>query len=185
MAGARSVMSIEFNGNIFLVGPMGVGKSTIGRNLAMHLKQTFRDSDREIEERTGASIPLIFELEGESGFRRRELELIDELTQEQGIVLATGGGVVINSQNRDWLRERGWVVYLRAPLEQLLKRTARSRNRPLLHTDDPRARLSAILQTRTPLYESVADMIVETSGRSVQRVVKDILQRLPTSALSR
>lgn len=178
-------MSAVFSGNIFLIGPMGVGKSTIGRHLAAHLKLIFRDSDREIEERTGAAIPLIFELEGEAGFRRREVDIINELTQQQNLVLATGGGVVLNPQNRDWLRERGWVVYLRAPLEQLLKRTARSRNRPLLQTEDPRTRLAAILRERNPLYENVADMIVETSGRSVQRVVKDVLHRLPAPLLQR
>ena len=180
---ARAIVDTSFSGNIFLIGPMGVGKTTIGRALALQLENEFLDSDREIEQRTGASIPLIFELEGESGFRRREYEIIDELTQNQSIVLATGGGVVLNEQNRKWLRERGWVVYLRAPLEQLLKRTAKNRNRPLLQTEDPRQKLMDILQQRNPLYESVADMIVETSGRSVARVVKDIIQRLPESPL--
>jgi shikimate kinase len=180
---ARTVVTTSFTGNIFLIGPMGVGKTTIGRALAQQLDKAFFDSDKEIEQRTGANIPLIFEVEGETGFRQREKDMIDELTQKTGIVLATGGGVVLNEQNRKWLRERGWVIYLRAPLEQLLKRTAKNRNRPLLQTENPRQKLVAILEQRNPLYESAADTIIETSGRSVVRVVKDIVRRLPESPL--
>lgn len=174
-----------FSANIFLVGPMGVGKTTIGRHLASHLGRTFIDSDREIEERTGADIPLIFELEGEAGFRRREHDIVAELTQGEAIVLATGGGVVLDSRNRDFLRERGWVVYLHAPLEQLIKRTSRNRNRPLLQTENPRARLAQILEQRGPLYESVADFVLETGNRSIQSVVKEIAGHLPQSPLQR
>jgi shikimate kinase len=165
-------------GNIFLVGPMGVGKTTIGRQLADVLMREFKDSDREIEDRTGATIPLIFELEGEAGFRKREGEMINELTHLQNIILATGGGVVLNQENRNWLRERGTVVYLQASADQLLKRTSRSKNRPLLQTDNPRAKIEQLLNERTPLYESVADLTVETGRRSVKSVLKEILKRL-------
>jgi len=167
-----------FVGNIFLVGPMGVGKTTIGRQLADVLMRDFKDSDREIEDRTGATIPLIFELEGEAGFRKRECEMINELTHLQNIILATGGGVVLNQENRNWLRERGTVVYLQASADQLLKRTSRSKNRPLLQTDNPRAKIEQLLNERSSLYESVADLTIETGRRSVKSVLKEILKRL-------
>ncbi len=169
---------MNITGNLFLVGPMGVGKTTIGRQLATHLKRTFKDSDREIEERTGASIPLIFELEGEAGFRRREREVIEALTAADNIILATGGGVVLSAENRRDLRERGRVIYLHASVDQLLKRTSGSKNRPLLQTDDPRIRIEQILAERRPLYESVASLSIETGHRTVRSVVKEILQRL-------
>lgn len=165
-------------GNIFLVGPMGVGKTTIGRHLATLLKRDFKDSDREIEERTGATIPLIFEVEGEVGFRKREGEVINELTQLHNVILATGGGVVLSAENRLWLRERGTVIYLKASVDQLLKRTSRSKNRPLLQTNNPRAKIEQLLKERTPLYESVADLTVETGRRSVKSVLKEILKCL-------
>jgi len=170
------------NGSIFLVGPMGVGKTTIGRQLALTLKREFRDSDREIEERTGASIPLIFELEGEAGFRKREREILDELTHLPEIVLATGGGVVLDSDNRLWMRSRGYVVYLHAPIEELLRRTSQNRNRPLLQTADPRKRLAEILEQRNPLYRSVADCIVETGRANVRQVIKEILSHFGKAA---
>ena len=129
---------------------MGAGKSTIGRHLAKSLGLEFVDSDHEIERRTGASIPLIFDVEGEAGFRQREKKIIDELSRRDGIVLATGGGVVLDPDNRAWLRERGQVVYLYATVEQLLTRTAKDRNRPLLQTADPRARLQELLEVRDP-----------------------------------
>jgi len=169
---------MNITGNLFLVGPMGVGKTTIGRQLATHLKRTFKDSDREIEERTGASIPLIFELEGEAGFRRREREVIEALTAADNIILATGGGVVLNADNRRDLRERGRVIYLHASVDQLLKRTSGNRNRPLLQTDDPRTRIEQILAERRPLYESIASLSIETGHRTVRSVVKEILQLL-------
>ncbi len=164
--------------NVFLVGPMGAGKTTIGRHLAKLLKKQFQDSDRVIEERTGAGIPLIFELEGEAGFRRREKAVIDELTPEQDLVLATGGGAVLDRDNRSCLINRGFVIYLHAPLEQLLDRTRRDRHRPLLQTDDPRQRLEAIMVERDPIYRQVADLIVLTDHRTVRTVVKDIQRRL-------
>lgn len=165
-------------GSVFLVGPMGVGKTTIGRQLADVLGREFKDSDREIEERTGATIPLIFELEGEGGFRRRECEIINELTHVPNLILATGGGAVLNPDNRNWLRERGTVVYLHASADQLLKRTSRSKHRPLLQTANPRAKIEQLLKERTSLYESVADLVVETGRRSVKSVLKEILKRL-------
>jgi len=167
--------------NIFLVGPMGAGKTTIGRYLAKALHKRFRDSDREIEERTGAGIPLIFELEGEQGFRRREKAVIEALTGEQELVLATGGGAVLDRENRSHLIQRGYNIYLLAPLEQLVERTRRDRNRPLLQGEDPQTRLKAILKERDPLYRQVADLIVKTDHRTVRSVVKEIQKRLSRS----
>ena len=164
--------------NIFLIGPMGAGKTTIGRQLAKVLHKDFKDSDRVIEERTGASIRLIFELEGESGFRRREKAIIDELTAEQELVLATGGGAILDTDNRSRLIQRGFVIYLHAPLAQLLERTRRDRNRPLLQTEDPKKRLEAIIAERDPIYRQVADLIVLTNHRTVRSVVQDIQRRL-------
>lgn len=164
--------------SIFLVGPMGSGKTTIGRQLANALKKEFRDSDHEIVKRTGASIPLIFDIEGEEGFRLRERSVIDDLTRQENLVLATGGGAVLSEENRRYLSERGTVVYLFATVNQLLKRTRRDRNRPLLQTEDPRARIEALMKERDPLYRSVADTIVYTDDRSVRSVVKELLMRL-------
>jgi shikimate kinase len=166
-------------GNLFLVGPMGAGKTTIGRQLARELGKEFRDSDKEIERRTGADIPLIFELEGEAGFRRREKAVLAELAALDNVVLATGGGVVLDPDNRAVLMARGFVIYLEAPLDQLLERTRRDRNRPLLQTGDPEARLRAILAEREPLYRGVADLIAKTDSRTVRSVVKDLIKRLP------
>jgi len=160
---------------LFLVGLMGAGKTTIGRQLAKSQKLTFIDSDHEIESRTGANIPWIFDIEGEKGFRKRERNVIDELTQRQGIVLATGGGAVLDKRNRAHLSDRGVVIYLHTSIEQLLKRTAKDRNRPLLQTEDPRARLEALLAERDPLYREIADLIVETDNRNIQTTVRAIL----------
>jgi len=157
---------------------MGAGKSTIGRQLSNVLKKEFRDSDHEIVARTGASIPLIFEIEGEEGFRKRESAMIDELTSMDNLVLATGGGAVLNENNRSWLKERGVVIYLYASLEQLFERTRRDRNRPLLQTEDPKARLEQLMATRDPIYREVADMVVHTDDRSIKSVVKEIVIRL-------
>ena len=160
--------------NIFLIGPMGAGKSTIGRRLARKLKLEFLDSDQAIENRTGARIALIFEIEGEEGFRKRESEIIDELTNQSGVVLATGGGAVLDPVNRQKLADRGLVVYLRAGLDKLLKRTARDTKRPLLNTDNPRERIKELLNTRTPLYEEIADLIVDTDKQPVSQIVEEI-----------
>ncbi len=132
------------------------------------------DSDREIENRTGVDISLIFELEGEAGFRRRESRILDELTRCRGIVLATGGGAVLDPRNRQRFRQRGFVVYLHASIDHLLQRTARDKRRPLLQTDDPRVRLQEIMLEREPLYHEVADLEVETGGRNIRRVVREI-----------
>lgn len=162
--------------NIILVGPMGAGKTTIGKQLARQLGRKFYDSDRVIEERTGANIPLIFELEGEKGFRQREKAVIAELTQKQDIVLATGGGAVLDSENRDQLGCQGFVIYLSAPLEQLIRRTSKDRQRPLLQTADPRKKLAELLAIRDPLYRQVADEILETDSNPVHSVVKRLVK---------
>ena len=161
--------------NIFLIGLMGTGKTTIGRQLAKSLKLSFVDSDHEIESRTGANIPWIFDIEGEKGFRKRERTVIDELTRREGIVLATGGGAVLDKRNRTNLVERGMVVYLYTSIEHLLKRTAKDRNRPLLQTDNPRARLEELLAGRDPLYREIADLVIETDNRNIQSTVRAIL----------
>lgn len=161
--------------NIIFVGPMGAGKTTIGKQLARQLGRIFYDSDRVIEERTGANIPLIFEMEGEEGFRRREKAIIAELTNKQDIVLATGGGVVLDPENRDQITRQGFVIYLKAPLEQLFNRTAKDKNRPLLQTPDPRKKLEEILSVRDPLYREVADVVIETDGSPARGVVKKLL----------
>jgi shikimate kinase len=157
---------------------MGAGKSTIGRQLSNVLKKEFKDSDHEIIARTGASIPLIFEIEGEEGFRKREAAMIDELTQLDDIVLATGGGAVLREENRRHLSERGVVIYLYASLDQLYERTCRDRNRPLLQTEDPRGKLEELIAQRDPIYREVADMVVHTDDRSIKSVIKEILVRL-------
>ncbi len=164
--------------NIFLVGPMGAGKTTVGRHLAKSLDKQFLDCDRELEERTGASISLIFELEGEEGFRRRERDMLDELTSRSGVVLATGGGAVLDSENRARLRSRGFAIYLDAPLDLLAERTSRDRSRPLLDTPDPRATLGKILNERDPLYRQVADLIVTTNQGTAKHVVREIVNHL-------
>ncbi|MFZ0467298.1 MAG: shikimate kinase AroK [Thiogranum sp.] len=164
-------------GSFFLVGPMGAGKSTIGRQLARALGLEFVDSDREIEIRTGVDIPLIFELEGESGFRRREHQVIELLTARKGIVLATGGGAVLDPNNRKCLAARGKVIYLHTSVEQQLQRTAHDRSRPLLQTENPRQTLEALLATRDPLYREVADWVIETDGCRVRDVVQEIVRR--------
>lgn len=164
--------------NVFLIGPMGVGKTTIGRCLADLLHKEFVDLDVEIEKRTGASIPLIFEIEGEDGFRRRESTLLEEVTGREGLILATGGGAVLAPGNRERLRDRGVVVYLSAPIETLLERTARDRHRPLLQTPDRRKTLEEILRTREPLYRETAHLVVKSSSRAPTLVARDIIKQL-------
>jgi shikimate kinase len=158
-------------GNVFLVGMMGAGKTSVGRLLARRLGRPFLDSDQVIEERTGVKIPVIFEIEGESGFRARESAVIDELTARTDIVLATGGGAVLDPQNRLRLRQRGTVVYLRAVVKELLHRTRHDRNRPLLQTADPRARLTQLFELRDPLYRETAHIVVETGSQSLSSLV--------------
>ncbi|MDR9498783.1 MAG: shikimate kinase AroK [Hydrogenovibrio sp.] len=169
--------------SIFLVGPMGAGKSTVGRILADKLHYRFLDSDHEIEAKTGVSIPMIFDIEGEAGFRRRECKLIDQLTQQPQVVLATGGGAVLKPQNRRHLRSRGFVVYLRSSLDALLARTRQDRNRPLLQNDNPEEVLKNIMTERDPLYREVADLVVQTEQASVHRVVRQIMEQLADEAV--
>ncbi len=165
--------------NIFLVGPMGVGKTTIGRHLARALGLEFIDSDHVIEERCGADIPWIFDIEGEAGFRRRERAVIGELARRHGIVLATGGGAVLDPDNRNDLDRHGTVVYLQASIDRILTRTGKSQNRPLLRTDDPRTRVEELLAEREPLYREIADITVETDRRGIRSTVNFILKHLP------
>jgi shikimate kinase len=164
--------------SVFLVGPMGAGKTTIGRLLAEHLQYQFLDSDREIEARSGASIPWIFDVEGEAGFRKRETAMLDELTQRTSIILATGGGAVINPDNRHYLRDRGIVVYLKADLDELLRRTSHDKNRPLLQTDDPRARLQVLIEEREPWYMEIADIIFDTRHGSTKNAARELARKI-------
>ena len=164
--------------NIFLIGSMGAGKSTIARRLAATLDKEFVDADRELEQRTGVEIPLIFELEGEDGFRKRERELLAELVVRKDIVLATGGGVVLSADNRANLAEHGFVIYLDTPVDLLVARVARDRHRPLMQTPDPKATMREIMRIRDPLYRENADIVVKSSHRSSRFVVREILQRI-------
>lgn len=154
---------------------MGVGKTTIGLKLAEKLHKSFIDSDREIENKTGANIPLIFEVEGEAGFRKREADMIDELTQQHDIVLATGGGAIISESNRQRLKERGYVIYLQAPLDQLLARTAKDKNRPLLQNPNPDKVLADLMEKREPFYQDVADLVFETDKKPVREIIDQII----------
>lgn len=164
--------------NIFLVGPMGAGKSAVGRQLARMLKRSFYDCDAEIEARTGVDIPFIFEKEGEQGFRRREREVIAALAALDGIVLATGGGAVLDPGNRAVLASRGLVVYLDASVDQQLERTRLSSHRPLLETPDPAGRLAMLMQERGPMYRQIATLTVGTDGRTVRDVAQEIRRAL-------
>lgn len=157
---------------------MGAGKSTIGRLLAKELRLSFKDSDKEIEQRTGADIPWIFDVEGEQGFRERERAVIAELSMQDGLVLATGGGAVMRPENRLALHAGGRVVYLHTSVEQQIDRTSRDRNRPLLRTANPAQVLRDLMAMRDPLYREVADIIIETDERPPRMVVQEILSRL-------
>lgn len=164
--------------NIFLIGPMGAGKSAVGRQLGRLLHLTFLDSDEEIEKRTGVDIPFIFEKEGEAGFRKREARAIDDLSRLDGVVLATGGGAVIDPQSRSHLGARGFVVYLKTSVDQQLQRTLRGRERPLLESDDPRRVLENLMTDREPMYLEIADITVDTDGRKVNAVANEILDAI-------
>ena len=166
------------NRNVYLIGPMGSGKSAVGRQLAKLLHLEFHDSDVEVERRTGVDIPYIFEREGEAGFREREREVIDLLTLLPNVVIATGGGAVILPENREHLSNRGRVVYLQTGIEQQLERTRHGRQRPLLYTDDPEQRLRDLMAFRAPLYESIANVTVATDGRHVRAVAEEIVHKL-------
>jgi shikimate kinase len=162
-------------GSIFLIGMMGVGKTTIGRLLAQAAGVEFVDCDRELEVRAGTSITTIFEVEGEEGFRRREAALLDELTQRRGIVLATGGGAVLREENRRVLRERGLVVYLQSTVDEIVRRTRRDTTRPLLQAGDPRARVEQLLREREPLYRQTAHLSFQSGSTNPKKLVKRIL----------
>jgi shikimate kinase len=164
--------------NIFLVGLMGAGKTSVGRMLAKRLNKDFYDTDAEIEQITGVKIPVIFDIEGESGFRTREEKVIERLTAMHGIVLATGGGAVLSPVNRTHLKQHGHVIYLRATPEDLWRRTRRDRNRPLLQTANPLAKLKELHAQRDPLYSEVADLVVDTGAQSVGALTTHIQQRL-------
>ena len=165
-------------GNVFLVGMMGAGKSTVGRLLARRLRLRFIDSDHEIEARCGVKVPVVFEIEGEAGFRAREQQVIGELTQLDGVVLATGGGAILSEDNRRRLAERGTVVYLRARPEDLYRRVRHDRGRPLLATADPLARLRQLHAQRDALYRSIAHLVVETGAQTVQALARQLLDKL-------
>lgn len=165
--------------NIFLVGPMGAGKSTIGRQLAQILGMEFIDSDQEIESRAGADISWIFDLEGEEGFRKREEKIISELTAKQGVVLSTGGGSILSKNNRNSLSARGIVVYLETTVEKQLERTQRDKKRPLLqNAEDPSLLFIDLAKVRNPLYEEVADIVVKTDEQNAKTMASEIIKEL-------
>jgi len=163
------------SGNLILVGMMGSGKTTIGRTLAKHLGKSFVDSDEEIQQRTGVTIPHIFDVEGEAGFRLRETSAICELMARDNMVLATGGGAILAEQNRDMLRQNGIVVYLKANVHDLWQRTRHDRSRPLLQTGDPRAKLAELFEQRDPLYQQAADIIVQSGKQSAHALMLQLV----------
>jgi shikimate kinase len=165
-------------GSLYLVGMMGAGKSTIGRLLARRLKLRFLDCDHEIERRCGVKIPLIFEIEGEAGFRARETQVLGELTALRGVVLATGGGAVLSAENRQRLAEHGTVIYLRARPEDLYNRVRHDANRPLLATPDPLRRLRELHAERDALYAAIADLVIDTGRQSVQALARELITKL-------
>ena len=169
---------MEQSSSIYLVGMMGAGKSTVGRWLARRLKLRFFDSDHEVERRCGVKIPVVFDIEGEAGFRTREAQVIEELTALDSVVLATGGGAVLRPENRARLAARGFVTYLHAQPDDLYARVRHDRNRPLLATGNPLGRLRELYQERDPLYREIADLVVETGSQSVQALARELLDKL-------
>jgi shikimate kinase len=169
---------MEAQQNVWLIGPMGVGKTTVGRQLARALDREFIDSDHEIEQRTGANIPWIFDIEGEEGFRRRERAVIEDLSSRRALVIATGGGAVIDPRNRADMARSGVVVYLSASPDRIHARTRRSQHRPLLRTADPRARIAELIAERDPLYREIADVILDTERRGVKSATAFIVRYL-------
>jgi len=165
--------------NIILIGPMGSGKSTIGKIIAKRLHREFQDSDHFIEARTGVDIARIFDVEGEQGFRDRETNALIELLEENDRVIATGGGSVMRSENQQMLKQKGFIVFLDTSLNQQMQRLRRDKKRPLLQTGNPRARLEALLVERRPVYLDLADLVVKTDRRVARRLAADIIDRLP------
>ncbi len=161
--------------NIFIVGPMGSGKSTVGKIISDELFLNFFDTDEEIENRTGASIDWIFDLEGEEGFRKRESGILGEMVQKNSVVLSTGGGIILSENNRELLSSRGTVFYLATPISVQLERTTKDKDRPLLKNGDPGQILKELHEKRKDLYESVSDHIVETEDKSSQEVASEII----------
>jgi shikimate kinase len=178
LRGRSGKSSVNIPGNIFLVGMMGAGKTSVGRVLAKRLGKTFYDSDHVIEERTGVRIPVIFDIEGEAGFRAREQAVIGELTDLPNIVLATGGGAVLDPENRRVLHERGTVIYLRAAVRELINRTRHDKNRPLLQNGDPQQRLAALFEQRDALYKEAAHLVIETGTPSLHSLVNRLEAQL-------
>jgi shikimate kinase len=170
---------MEGSRNIYLVGLMGAGKTTVGRQLAQRLGKAFYDTDHEIEHRTGVRVATIFEIEGEPGFRARESQALEALAQREDVVLATGGGIVLRPENRAQLKAHGFVIYLCAQPRDLWARTRHDKSRPLLQTDDPLKRLEELYAVRDPLYREVADLVMDTGRQSVSTLVGQILKRLP------
>lgn len=166
------------SGNLILIGMMGSGKTTMGRQLAKHLGKIFIDSDEEIQQRTGVTIPHIFDVEGEVGFRQREVATIRDLVERDDMVLATGGGAVLAPQNREELRRNGIVIYLKASVHDLWHRTRHDRSRPLLQTQDPRAKLAELFQKRDPMYRETADIVVQSGRQSVQTLMMQLLDEI-------
>jgi shikimate kinase len=163
--------------NLFLVGMMGAGKTTVGRHLASRLGKSFYDTDREIETRTGVRVAVIFDVEGEAGFRRREAEVVDRITGLDNIVLATGGGAVLDPQSRENLRTRGFVIYLHAQPRSLWQRTRNDKSRPLLQGGDPLQRLEALYSIRDPLYRGIADLVIDTGRQSINALLAQVLEK--------
>jgi shikimate kinase len=164
--------------NIYFVGMMGAGKTTIGRHLARRLKKRFVDCDHEIEARTGVRIPVIFDIEGEEGFRKRESQVLQALSEERGLVLATGGGAVLAAQNRRFLANTGLVIYLCVQPEELYARTRQDRNRPLLQVDNPQEKIRELHAQRDPLYREIADIVLEGGGRTPLAVARQLEQEI-------
>lgn len=189
MRRANSLDSAEHDSNpsvdnIILIGLMGAGKTTIGRSLASSMGRTFIDSDHEIQQRTGVDIPLIFEIEGEAGFRKRETEVLRDVTQLPNIVLATGGGAILREENRELLRKNGTVVYLRVPINELKRRTRFDKNRPLLQTANPQARLVELFNQRDPIYQQTAHIILDSGRQSVRALMQALKIKLQAYRLS-